>query len=113
MPPADKVHTLKALIAHRRAYDYLPKPFVLYEILSGRLERTGIDARELILKQRTLKHRYDHDSKMSSLRSMNTSVAFTSSLGKSGPTTCPLIASAYVKYNKKLDGSKNDGNRCS
>lgn len=61
-PPADEVHILEALAAHRRAHGgQLPTDLDLFDALRGRLERHGVGVRELHEKQRSLKRRFDRD----------------------------------------------------
>ncbi|KAJ1269744.1 hypothetical protein BS78_06G000700 [Paspalum vaginatum] len=62
--PRDEVRILEALATHGRAHGgALPTAAELFESLGGRLEKQGVDARELNLKQHSLKRRYDRDTK--------------------------------------------------
>ncbi|WVZ83053.1 hypothetical protein U9M48_030237 [Paspalum notatum var. saurae] len=62
--PGDEVRILEALATHRRGHGGgLPTAAELFDSLRGRLQKQGVDARELNLKQHSLKRRYDRDAK--------------------------------------------------
>ncbi|XP_008648544.2 uncharacterized protein [Zea mays] len=60
--PGDEVRILEALATYRREHGgRLPTPVELFGALDGSLEKEGVGAKELAIKQRSLKRRYDRD----------------------------------------------------
>lgn len=60
--PGDEVRILKALATYRREHGgRLPTPVELFGALDGSLEKEGVGAKELAIKQRSFKRRYDRD----------------------------------------------------
>ncbi|KAL6650173.1 hypothetical protein ACP70R_009098 [Stipagrostis hirtigluma subsp. patula] len=62
-PPKDEVRILEAVATHRRDHGELPAPAALFAALDGLLQNKRAGKREVAEKLRSLKRRYDRDSK--------------------------------------------------